>query len=97
MYFPPAGWHTLHHGLKIAFHNYKPIYMETQPLKLHAPWEEVKEQLKETNIHLTDEDLAYQPGKEEDLLDRLQEKMNKSKEDIRCLIESISANKGIAG
>ena len=71
--------------------------METQRLNLNAPWEEVKEQLKETNIHLTDEDLAYQPGQEDDLLERLQQKMNKSKEDIRCLIESVSATKGIAG
>ena len=71
--------------------------METQPLKLTAPWEEVKEKLKETNIKLTDEDLAYEPGKEDELLERLQGKINKPKDEIRKLIESISANKGKAG
>jgi len=71
--------------------------MEQQRIKLSAPWDEVKEKLKETNIHLTDEDLAYEPGQEDALLDRLQKKIGKSKEDIILLIESVSANKGIAG
>ena len=71
--------------------------METQPLKLNAPWEEVKEMLKETNIHLTDEDLDYEPGKEDALLERLQKIMGKSKDEIKCLIESVSATRGIAG
>lgn len=71
--------------------------METQPLKLAVPWEEVKELLKETNIDLSDEDLDYKPGEEDALLERLQKIMGKSKEEIRYLIESVSANKGIAG
>ena len=71
--------------------------MENQRLNLTAPWDEVKEKLKETNIHLTDEDLTYQPGQEAELLERLQHKLNKPKEEIRGLIESISVNKGKAG
>jgi hypothetical protein len=65
-------------------------------LKLYAPWAEVKERLKENNIELTDEDLEYQPGKENELLERLQLKMHKNKEDIQLLIESISFNKSRA-
>lgn len=64
----------------------------TDELKLRAPWSEVKEQLKENNIDLTDEDLEYSPGKENELLERLQLKMNRSKKDIQSLIESISFN-----
>lgn len=71
--------------------------METQRLNLSASWEEVKEKLKEININLTEEDLAYAPGQEEALIERLQKKIGKSKEDTIRLIESVSANKGIAG
>jgi hypothetical protein len=70
--------------------------METYQLKLQKPWERVKEALKEINIDLTDEDLAYQPGQEEQLLERLEKKMKKSKPEIKALIESVSANKGKA-
>jgi uncharacterized protein YjbJ (UPF0337 family) len=71
--------------------------MPTERLRLATPWDEVREKLKETNINLTDEDLAYQPGKEDELLERLQQKINKPKDEIRKLIESVSANSGKAG
>jgi uncharacterized protein YjbJ (UPF0337 family) len=70
--------------------------MENLRFKLEAPWDEVKERMKEKNIQLTDEDLQYQPGKEDELLDRLQPKLRKSKEQIKPLIESISHNHGSA-
>jgi len=65
-------------------------------LQLERPWEDVKEDLKENNIYLTDEDLDYQPGEEDQLLERLEKKMNKSKAEIKALIESISSNQGKA-
>ena len=58
-------------------------------LNLKAPWEEVKEKLKEADVELTDQDLEYTPGKEDELLTRLQEKLGKSKEAIRSWIESV--------
>lgn len=70
--------------------------MASYTFKLQQPWDMVKEDLKENNIHLTDEDLDYQPGQEEQLLERLQKKMQLSKERIKELIESISANEGRA-
>lgn len=70
--------------------------MGTYQLKLQKPWEQVKEDLKENNIGLTDEDLAYKPGEENELLERLQKKMRLGKEEIKALIESISANEGKA-
>jgi uncharacterized protein YjbJ (UPF0337 family) len=66
-------------------------------LRLDKPWSEVKERIKETNIELTDEDLDLQPGKENELLQRLQSKLHKSKEEIIKWIESLSANKAQAG
>jgi len=65
-------------------------------LNLEKAWPEVREQLKENNIELTDEDLEYTAGKEDELLERVSKKLHKSKEDVRALIESISTNKGKA-
>src|SRR5690349_2487451 len=73
------------------------IVMESNTLKLEAPWHEVKEHIKEVNVHITDEDLEYEPGDEDRLLERLSGKLGKSKQDVKAWIESISYNKGIAG
>lgn len=70
--------------------------MEKHNLTLHTSWEEVKEKIKEKNIGLTDDDLAYVPGQEDALLHRLAAKMNKSVEEVQEYIESISYNKNLA-
>ena len=80
---------------KISGLNIEPVSkksMGTYALKLQAPWEEVKERMKENNISLIDEDLVYEPGQEEALLARLEKKMKRSRQQIKDLIESISAN-----
>ncbi len=64
--------------------------------KLEQPWDVVKEHLKENNITLTDEDLEYRPGHEEQLLEHLEKKMHLDRERIIELIESISSNQGRA-
>ncbi|MBO9633713.1 MAG: hypothetical protein J7578_11410 [Chitinophagaceae bacterium] len=65
-------------------------------LKPGTDWDEVKERIKERNIYLTDEDLRLEPGKEEVLLKNLAEKMERSPEEVRIYIESISYNKDAA-
>ena len=65
--------------------------------KLDAPWEKVKERMKENDINLTDADLEYEPGKEEDLLQRLEKLMNKPRHQVIAYIESISSNEDMAG
>ncbi len=65
-------------------------------LSLQAPWEEVKERMKDNDSNLTDADLEYEPGKEEELLQRLEKVMNRSRNQIIAYIESISANTDIA-
>lgn len=65
-------------------------------LKLETPWSEVKEKIKEVNYDLTDTDLLYVPGKEDELLNRLSKKMHKSIEEVKGWIESISHTKGRA-
>ena len=66
-------------------------------INLEAPWEEVKERMKESNIDLTDTDLEYEPGKEDELLSRLEKILHKSRPEIIAYIESISSNKDLAG
>jgi hypothetical protein len=67
-----------------------------ESLHLEAPWDEVKERLKEINTNLTDDDLNYNPGDEERLLDHLASILHRSRESVRHLIESVSANRGKA-
>jgi hypothetical protein len=66
-------------------------------LNLRSPWSEVRERLKENDINLSDEDLDYRPGMDDELLERLSAKMNKSKSELKEYIESISANEDKAG
>jgi len=65
-------------------------------LKLEAPWDEVKEMLKEINLDLTDDDLIYEKGKEKELLERVSRKLGKSVPDTKGWIESVSHNRGLA-
>jgi hypothetical protein len=66
-------------------------------LRLSVSWETVKERMKENDIGLTDEDLEYIPGKEEELIQRLEKIMNRSREQVVAYIESISSNEDRAG
>lgn len=58
--------------------------------KLEAPWETVKARIREVKYDLTDEDLQYSPGQEDQLLDRLEKKTKMKREDIIGWIESLS-------
>jgi hypothetical protein len=65
--------------------------------RLQAPWETVKERMKENDINLTDEDLEYIPGKEEELIKRLEKVMKRSRAQVIAYIESIASNENLAG
>ena len=66
-------------------------------LRLKAPWETVKERMKENDINLTDEDLEYIPGKEDELIKRLEKVMKRSRAHVIAYIESIASNENLAG
>ena len=70
--------------------------MQEFELNLEAPWNEVKEMLKEVNMDLTDDDLIYERGKEKELLERVSRKLGKSIPDTKGWIESVSHNRGLA-
>lgn len=48
-----------------------------------SDWDNKKEKIKQDYPQLTSDDLLYELGKEEELLQRLQEKLNKTKKEIR--------------
>jgi uncharacterized protein YjbJ (UPF0337 family) len=52
-------------------------------LNLKGNWNEVAGKLKQKFANLTDDDLFFKEGKQEELLGRLQKKLGKSKEEIR--------------
>ena len=70
--------------------------MSAYDLKLEAHWEEVIEKLKEVHLDLTDADLIYEPGDEQELLERLSHKLNKDIFATKAWIESVSSNTNIA-
>ena len=66
-------------------------------INLQASWDEVKERMKENDPSLTDIDLIYVPGHEEELLLHLEKIMNKTRPEVIAYIESISSNEHLAG
>ena len=57
--------------------------------KMKGNWNQVKGQLKQKYGDLTDDDLKYAEGKEDELLGKIQEKTGESKEKIKDFIDSI--------
>ena len=56
-------------------------------LTFKGTWNEAKGRLKQKYAQLTDDDLLFEEGKEDELLGRLQKRLGKSKEDVRREIE----------
>lgn len=58
-------------------------------LELKGNWNEVKGKLKQKYSQLTDDDLTFAEGKDDELLGRLQKKLGKTKEELRAEIEKL--------
>jgi uncharacterized protein YjbJ (UPF0337 family) len=56
-------------------------------LSFKGNWNEIKGKLKQKYAKLTDDDLTFAEGKEDELLGRLQQRLGKSKEQLRREIE----------
>lgn len=63
--------------------------MESLKLKIAGNWNEIKGKLKQKYAQLTDDDLLFEKGKDEELLGRIQQKTGKAKEEIKNWIESL--------
>ncbi len=62
--------------------------MNTQELK--GKWNEMKGKLKQKYADLTDDDLTYVDGKEDELYGRLQQKLGKTKEELKDEFNSLT-------
>lgn len=58
-------------------------------LNIKGNWNELAGKLKQKFAELTDNDLLFKEGKEEELLGRLQQKLGKTKEQIHDLIAKL--------
>jgi len=58
-------------------------------LELKGSWNEVKGKLKQKYADLTDDDLTFTEGKDDELLGRLQQKLGRTKDQIRDEISSL--------
>jgi uncharacterized protein YjbJ (UPF0337 family) len=61
--------------------------MEKQQIK--GNWNEMKGKLKQKYGQLTDDDLIYAEGKEDELYGRLQQRLGKTKEELKKEIDKL--------
>jgi uncharacterized protein YjbJ (UPF0337 family) len=57
-------------------------------LQFKGSWNEVKGKLKQKYAQLTDDDLTFTEGKEDELLGRLEKQLGKTKEELRMEIRA---------
>jgi uncharacterized protein YjbJ (UPF0337 family) len=58
-------------------------------LQFKGTWNEIKGKLKQSYGNLTDDDLTFAEGKDDELVGRLQKKLGKSKEEVKQMIEGL--------
>ena len=58
-------------------------------LQLKGNWNEVKGKLKQKYGQLTDDDLMFADGKEDELLGRPQKRLGRTKDELRAEIENM--------
>ncbi len=58
-------------------------------LSLKGNWNELKGKLKQKYANLTDDDLLFEEGKEDELYGRLQKKTGETKEKLRDFMEKL--------
>ncbi|MBN8567332.1 MAG: CsbD family protein [Flavobacteriales bacterium] len=57
--------------------------------ELKGKWNELKGKLKQQYADLTDDDLLYVEGKEDELYGRIQQRVGKTKEEVKDLIDKL--------
>jgi uncharacterized protein YjbJ (UPF0337 family) len=65
------------------------VLLSMNKLQMKGSWNEIKGKLKQSYGSLTDDDLVFAEGKDDELVGRLQKKLGKSKEEVRQMIEGL--------
>lgn len=55
--------------------------------EIKGNWEQLKGKLKQKYVDLTDDDLLYEEGKEQEMWGKLQEKLGKTEKEIKSLLD----------
>lgn len=55
--------------------------------EIKGNWEQLKGKLKQKYADLTDDDLLYEEGKEQEMWGKLQEKLGKTEKEIKSLFD----------
>lgn len=58
-------------------------------LELKGKWNELKGKVKQAHADLTDNDLRYEEGKDDELYGRLQQKLGKTREEVITWLKSL--------
>lgn len=58
-------------------------------LRIKGNWNELKGKLKEEYAELTDDDLTYEEGKEDQLIGNIQKKLGKTKDEIKAILNDL--------
>lgn len=58
-------------------------------LELKGKWNELKGKVKQSYADLTDDDLKYEEGKDDELLGRLQQKTGKTRDEVVKWLKSL--------
>lgn len=58
-------------------------------LEIRGNWNQLKGKIKQKYAQLTDDDLLFEEGKEEEVIGRIQERTGESKENIRDFISRL--------
>lgn len=79
---------TVSVGDLIGRPNQQPLKIMTK-LEIKGSWNETKGKLKQKYAQLTDDDLMFAEGKEDELLGRLEKKTGQTKQQLRDTIEKL--------
>ena len=63
--------------------------MNSSEFKLRGNWNEIKGKIKQQYANLTDDDLKYEEGKDDELVGRIQQKIGKTKDEVIRWIQSL--------
>jgi uncharacterized protein YjbJ (UPF0337 family) len=58
-------------------------------LTIKGSWNELKGKLKQADARLTDDDLRYEEGKDDEFIGRIQQKLGKTKDEVVDWIRSL--------
>jgi len=79
----PDGWH----GILILLRNKRNDIMDK--LEFKGKWNEWKGKIKQANANLTDDDLQYEDGKDDETIGRIQQKLGKTRDEVIKWLKSL--------